>query len=234
MPRDHKRPANTNRKASAVKPLGAIDPSPKSARKIEKIVRKGGNEDFARRMGMRAGMRDQMLAFVCERLRHVHGVQQIEQSKIKDVRTWFRALARGKKGVLLPDPTRWHACASLYKRAGQALALGHVDRGAALLEKAMEAERAAMESAPSQVKDDLTRAEEADPSPPAALGHVAAGMRCPAIDAPADLHFADLILNLSDRMEHSPPLRARRPKHWWDEEEEEDEEGKKGEKKGAT
>ena len=173
MPRDQKRPANTNRKAAAVKPLGAVDPSPQSARKIQKIVRKGGNEDFARRMGMRAGMRDQMLAFVCERLRHVHGIQQMEHAEIKDVRTWFRSLARGRKGVLLPDTTRWHECASLYKRAGQALALGHVDRGAALIEKAMEAERAAMESAPKQVKDDLTRAEEADPVAPAALGFAA-------------------------------------------------------------
>jgi hypothetical protein len=233
MPRDSKKPANTNRKAHVVKAAGKLDPSHASANRIEKIVRKGGNDDFARKMGMRAGMRDQMLAFLCERLKHVHRVQSMEKAEIKDVQQWFRALARGRKGVLLPDPTRWHLCAQLYKKAGEALASGHLDRGAQLLDKAMEAERAAMDSAPKQVKDELSREQKADAAPPPAMGHVVTGMRCPAIDAPVGLRVADLILNVPDKMDHAPPIRPPRRRRWWDEEEEE-EEDEKGNKKGAA
>ena len=139
---------------------------------------------------------------------------------------WFRQLARGKEGYSLPDPTRWHESARLFKRAADALCKGDLGKGASLIEEAMDKEQAAYDKLPSMVASTLKGHEKTTANAPLPLAHVAPGASCPSTRLPEGLKYADRILACGDHMEQTASIRRT---GWWlkepEEEEEQEEEG---------
>jgi hypothetical protein len=193
------------------------------SQRLQKIAEKMGNQDLSDHLKGQGAQRDQLLAFICSRLETVHGVQQKELQEMKGEREWFRNVAMGKDGYHLPDPTRWHECAQLFKRAAEALCRGDIGKGSALLEDAMDKEQAAYESLPQMVQNRLKGDEKSAANAPIEIGHVAPGATCAARGLPTGLQFADRILAVTDQMEQTSPIRRT---GWWikDAEEEEEEE----------
>ena len=154
-------------------------------------------------------------------------MQLTERNEMLDQRQWYKEVARGKHGFTLPDTTRWHESAELYKRAAQSMCNGNLGRGAQLLEQALEAERAAYKSMPIQVQHELDEKDKKAASTPQELPHVISETVCPTAATPTELKYADRILGMSDQLEDSPPVPIFR---WWEpsvEEEEEEEEDEK-------
>ncbi len=138
-------------------------------------------------------------------------------------REWFKGVAKGADGFHLPDPSRWHECTRLFKRAAEALCTGNLGRGARLLEQAVETEEATFESVPKMVKTELNRDERTAAAPDATF-QVNDEAGCSSCGRPDELKIAERILAVQDTVQATPPLG--RPKRWWEEEglEEEEEE----------
>jgi len=98
----------------------------------------------------------------------------------------------------------------------------HVLRGAQLIKQAAAAEEAAFSSVPKFVQTSLETHQQAEAAPESTHMVNDEGS-CTGCGKPADLKVADQILNLSDKMEPTPPLKAKK-RRWWDEEKEEEEE----------
>jgi len=169
-----------------------------------------------------ATQRDALLQHITERLHILRGAQQKEHLSFGREREWFKEVAKGSDGYHLPDTTRWHESAQLYKKAGEALCNGQLGRGAQFIKQAAAAEEAAFESVPKFVKADLESKHRAAEAPESSYLVNDEGT-CTGCGKPADLHIADQILNLQDKMEATPPLPARKHR-WWEEEKEEEEE----------
>ncbi len=235
MSRDHKKtPLVQDRQAQSIRamPRKAAMADPEAMR-AEKIGRKAGNQEVEGQIKGANGKRDALLAFILQRLSVVKGVQQKELAEMKDERDWYKEVARGNKGFGLPDPTRWHESAKAYKRAGEALANGNLGQGAALLDRAMEAERAAFQSVPDQVRQNFEAGEEevSMAGGPAELGHVQSSAVSARVSLPKGLSVAMDILNVTSTMEADALDRQRKPP-WWETEEEGEEQ--EGEAKAAT
>ncbi len=213
---------------------GAQGSGDQQSRQIARIRKQLGNQAMGK-SGNAAQMRETLLGFICERLRVLRGIQLKEHKEFKNVRAWFRNVARGEAGFHVPDPTRWHETARTFKEAAEAMCHGNLARGAQLLERAIGLEKAAYDSMPNQVTRQL-EAEEKSPSGypsemPQALDE-AALPRCPT---PAALALADQILSLNDEFFENPPLRGRRRRAgWWEQDEEEEEDEKKEGAKGPA
>ena len=181
-----------------------------------------GNQHVRDALGGSSAERDSLLKHICERLEVLRGAQQKEHLSFGREREWFRGVAKGEAGFHLPDTTRWHESALLYKKAGEALCNGQLGRGAQLLKQAAAAEQAAFSSVPAFVKADLEQNQKAE-APPESAHLVNDEGACTGCGKPAALKVADQILDLSDKMEPTPPLKAKK-RRWWDEEKEEEEE----------
>lgn len=199
-----------------------------SSKDLAQLAQKLGNDRVQGLLQQATGKRDALLGFVQQRLAQVKIAQQAELRAMTKDRVWFDEVARGKGGFKLPDPTRWRGPALLYKKAVQALCAGDLGRGAQLLEKAVEAERAAFEAMPAQVNVPSTTVK-ADELPDEAA-FVTNGETCPATRAPEALAAADAIVRVSDLSPLQPmPPSARQHRGWWDVDAEAEE--KKDEKK---
>ena len=199
------------------------------SQRLQKIAEKMGNKDLSEHLKNNTAQRDQLLAFVCSRLQTMHGVQQKELQAMKTEQHWFRQVAMGKDGFSLPDPTRWHESAQLFKRAAEALCRGDLGKGSRLLEEAMDKEQAAYDKLPNMVRSKLKGDEKSTANAPVQLAHVAPGASCPSTSLPQDLKFADKILACRDEMEQTASIRRT---GWWikdTEEEEEEEDGEQDE-----
>lgn len=199
------------------------------SKELATLARKLGNDRVQSMLAQATGKRDGMLEFIRQRLAQVKVAQEAERKAMSKDRVWFDEVARGKTGWKLPDPTRWRGPAALYKKAIQALCAGDLGRGAQLLDKAVEAERAAFDSMPVQVAvPSTTTKPEGGPD---VRPFVEAGEGCTPTQAPEALAEADAILRVSERSEEQHQPHQRRPHvGWWDQEAEGDEkkEGKKG------
>ncbi|MFT5684415.1 MAG: hypothetical protein ACI8RZ_005356 [Myxococcota bacterium] len=191
------------------------------SRQLSRVAGKMGNQQLDGQLKKSADTRDALLAFIAQRLKTLHGVQLVERSEMLDQRQWYKEVARGQSGYHLPDTTRWHESAELYKRAANSMCNGNLGRGAQLMEQALEAERAAYKSMPIQVKQELDEKDKSASSTPQELPHVISATVCPTTGAPGELKYADRILGMSDQLEDSPPLPIMR---WWKEEIEEEKE----------
>lgn len=229
-----KHPTTTNRMGTTVKPLKGDALGDAGSRELRGLMAKTGNQGLDGKMKEQGAMRDALLAFIAQRLKTMHTVQHYEKEEMKHEREWFRPLARGASGYHLPDPTRWHDAARLFQQSAQAMCNGNLAQGAALMERAMEAERAAYESTPAMVEEHLDHTNNQAAPPPAELAHVGSRSTCPTRAMPKEIAIADRILAIGDTMERPPPLNRRRGNAWWreEEEEEEEDEDKKGDKKG--
>lgn len=178
-----------------------------------------------------------LLDHICGRVKAIYTVQQVERAEMKNENQWFRDVARGREGYHLPDPTRFHEATQLYQRAAKALCAGDVAQGAKLMEKAMTAEREALDNLPKMVENKLTTAERTAPEAPAALASAATEVT-PAerIAMPKEMELARKILSIEDKMEPTAPLKHNKKRWFSDLEEDEDENNpnkKTGEAKGA-
>jgi hypothetical protein len=238
MRSNKKAPDTTNREVTTFRSSPARDRlKDPSSLKADGLRKKLGNDAMGKKVDETAATRDELLQFICARLKVVHTVQSTERQEIGDVRDWYRQVAAGKPGFTLPDPTRWHQTAGIYKRAGIALADGDLGRGASLIEKALESERAAFESVPKQVQDSLdegdhiAKPERRAATAPDILAYVPSNAGCAVMERPRDLAYADLILNVTAEMQESPPMPT---PLWWDEgNKAKDEDAKKGDDKDA-
>lgn len=220
-----KAPTTTDRLATTVKPMDKAGLGDLGSRQLRGLGSKAGNQALDAKLQDQAGMRDQLLQFVGQRLKTMHTVQSHEKLEMKHEREWFRAVAKGSAGFHLPDPTRWHEAAHLYERATHALCNGNLGHGASLLDRALEAERAAFASTPRMVEKHLDHTNDHAADAPVELAHVGTESTCPSCAPPAHLRYADLILNVQDKMEQPPPIGRRKGNAWWlEEDEDEDQE----------
>ncbi len=224
-----KDPKATNRVSGRAHTSGGQLEDPASE-KLAKIGKVTGNQAVMSQLGSAEGKRDELLAFICQRLKIVNEIQQVELAEYDKQEEWFREVAKGESGFHLPDATRWHDTASFYMQAAQAMCAGNLGRGADLIEKAQEAERAAMESVPHQVESKIMPAKRKIPEQPEAAVGVASGATCPTKARPMDLKYGEEILAVIAELRDNPALQNKDYGAWWEglEEEEEEEDGAAG------
>jgi hypothetical protein len=224
-----KKPTSTKRTGSTIRGSGSRIGDADSTR-LQNVASKMGNGDLNKHLEGNANQRDQLLQFIAHRLKEIHNVQNVEQIEIGNERQWFKEVAKGADGYHLPDPRRWHECTELFDRAAEALCEGHLGRGAQLLEQALEKESATYDTIPKMVLNKLHTRERDANNAPVSLGYIASGASCSATSGPADLRYADLILNVRDHVSTPPALNV---PNWWDapksdKEEEEEEDNQEG------
>ena len=222
MRSSHKSPKN-NERMTRVKRSSGARAGDADSQKLAQVAKAIGNQNLGAHLESKSAQRDNLLAFICMRLQSIHDVQAKERNEMSNEREWFREVAKGVQGFHLPDPKRWHECTKYFQRAAMAMCAGHVGRGVQLLQRALEAENAAFESIPKQVEVKLDENEKSPDNAPGEMMDIDPDACCPSTGKPQELQLADRILNISDHMEPTPPLRFL---HWWtgnDQEEEEDE-----------
>jgi hypothetical protein len=222
MRSSNKKPEANRRQSKSRRSAGSTDvENDVDSAQLKKVGTVMGNQHVRDSLHGSSAQRDALLQHISERLHILRGAQQKEHLAFGREREWFKGVAKGADGYHLPDTTRWHESAQLYKKAGEALCNGQLGRGAQLIKQAAAAEEAAFASVPKFVKIDLDSDQCAADAPESAYVVNDEGS-CTGCGKPADLHIADKILNLNDKMEATPPLPAKKPR-WWDEEKEEEE-----------
>ena len=224
-----KKPDVTSRKARTVRPAANRKAGDISSRRFAALGNKLGNQGIDEKVKSADGQARALLEFISQRLHILQGVQHKELLEMKDFEKWRRAVAKGQSGFELPDTNRWHESAKLFLQAAQAISNGNLGRGADLLDQALEAERAAFESVPRQVRENFEVEESAAEAPPPGTWLLSSAALCPRQVLPAGIRKASAeVLNLTNRTESVPPLDEF---HWFDEkgpeeeEEEDDDEG---------
>ncbi len=226
MRSQRKNPKATNRRSGRPHNRGGAGLKDASSDKLVKLSRQAGNDNLRQQLTSGEGRRDDLLQHICERLKNVHEIQALELATGRDERSWFREVAKGEAGHHLPDATRWHNAARLYLEAAHALCAGNLGRGVSLLDKAQEAERAALESCPDMVMQKVSPARRQAPValPDAGLD-VSSGASCPTTARPMALKYGEQILAVIEEVRDAPALKRTRPGNWWETLEEEEEDG---------
>lgn len=198
------------------------------AERLKKLSKVLGNEAVAGRVLQNEKIRDELLAFIQERLQAISLAQRQEKQALKNRAEWFRRLQRGEKGVSLPEPTRWAGPAVLYKRAADAICAGELGRGTEILRQAVEGDRATMKAVPIQVQ--LTEGQRALASEPAETMEVQSGEGCTPTTAPQISQLANRVVSESDTADAVTIFRNAKPHEWWtvgeDDEKEQEEQRK--------
>lgn len=200
---------STSAKEEPAKPEGI------SAREAAKV----GNDAMKGRLAATEQKRDAIVRFVAERLAVLRQSQLAEAEAIHRERVWFDEVGRRKPGFGLPDPRRWRLPASLYRKALEAIASGNLARAGDLVDQAVEAERAAFRSVPTQV--DLPDGARAADRPPDERPFIGAGAACVPRHETELVHVAQTIERWSDHAEPvlTPPSAE---KTWFEKEPEAD------------
>lgn len=196
--------------------------------RIEQLARAVGNDEIAKRIANGNATRDQMLAFVAERLGAVRELQVRELALTErgsNWEWWRQTSDSHRPGVTGPDPTRWHVPARAYEDAVNALCRGDLRRGEALLGEAMAREEETTDAMTELV--DTSEAWRAIVPDPSLFGALVA--RTPSSGACAEptpiRTLVDAICAVEQTVPDMPNRRQRRDP-WWTLEEDEEEEGK--------
>lgn len=227
-PKKSKHLGTTKRGGTGNFRLGNKGLNDQTTRMLRKAQVKYSNDDLSKQLKRANTRRDALLGYILSRLMSIRAMQEVEAHRINDRKNWFRGVYRGKDS--LPDPTRWRQSSRAYERAAESLARGHIGRGAALIEQAIEEELAAYESVPDVVEDHFDEfgpgaSESTLHQPrPAEMDDVSPTETCVATGMPSEIkRYAGQIRNHQSRA----PLvgwRAKRPHNWWGPDEEEEEE----------
>jgi len=222
--------AEKSKTGRAAKTAGRAGKADAGTEQLKKLSKKLGNTQVQALIGKNDAARDQIYQFILHRLQKLHSIQLREKQAMKKQRVWFDEVAHKKAGFGLPDPTRWRESAGEYKQAAQSLSRGNLGQAVDHLDRAMEAERRAMEDLPKQVP--LDHHDVAVERPAASVG-VNAGEGCTPREVIEAVHLAETIERESDKSEAAGLYRMRKP--WWGEVGEDDEkkEDKKADKPGA-
>lgn len=184
--------------------------------RLQKLAKSLGNDEIARRIARGNATRDQMLAFVTERLQVVQELQKRELAltEKKAHFDWWRTASDRPKNTPEPAPSRWHAPAAAYELAVKAMCRGDLRRGEALLQEAVRLEQKTTDEMTALVETrEAERAASLDPGLFAVL--VA---QTPAAGAAAEplpiRQLLDAILHLEQTVPDVP--NRRRPRDpWW-------------------
>jgi hypothetical protein len=199
--------------------------------RIQKLAETVGNEEIAKRIESGNATRDQMLAFVTERLQVGQEMQQreLELTRKNAHWDWWRRAADSMRVEHQePEPTRWNAVAHAYEAAVQALCGGDLRRGQALLEEAFALDKKITDETTQLVDTrEIERAGAVDPATFAAM--VAQTPTSGACAIPTNLKsLIDAMVNIEQTVPDMPNRRRRRDP-WWTLEEDEEEEKPDGE-----
>ena len=189
---------------------------------LKQMSSKMGNQGLNDRLQKSSAERDLLLQFICNQLKEIQHIQQIELDEVNQRDEWFREVAKGDHDFSLPEPERWKDCASLYQKAGQALCRGDVSRGKQLLEEAIKKEDTARDALPEQVEERLDTNEKVMSGSPVSTASEG-GEICPATKTPKDLSIADKILSVRATVRNASPVRRTPAFNWWEELEESEE-----------
>lgn len=202
---------------------GDLQRDASKASRIQQLAKAVGNDEIAKRIAQGNATRDQMLAFVTERLQGVKELQTRELALTNKEASfdWWRAAGDAGMKLPEPEPTRWHATARAYDEAVQALCRGDLRRGQELLQKAIEVEE--------QTTDEMTdlvdtteawRAEALDPGLFAAL--VAASPTAGAAAVPEAIRSLVAEITHVEQTVPDATNKLRRRDPWWTLDEDED------------
>ena len=207
----------TTRASARGKAAPATEPREAALRTLAK---REGNDGVKQALSSSESRRDALLGYIGGRLGAIRNAQGAETRAQAQSRAWVDQVARGQKGMALPDPSRWAAPAQAYRHAIEALASGDLARGTQLLERAHDLETRAFETLPAQVE--LPEAERTvAPLPDEARNHQG-GEGCPRRSATELLASADAIVRVSDDADAVSGRRVRAHRGWWDREPEEE------------
>ncbi|MEQ1503295.1 MAG: hypothetical protein ABMB14_13745 [Myxococcota bacterium] len=204
----------------------AIDAGREARSRLQELARAVGNDEIAKRIASGNATRDQMLAFVAERLGVVRELQLREDQlteKQASYAWWREASESQRPNTTEPEPTRWHGTARAYELAVRALCAGDVRQGAVLLDEAIRLEQ--------QTTDGLTDlVDPADAEHDAALdtgflaGLAAATPACGAVAEPPPIRaLLDDILRVQTTVPEAPTRRHPRAPWWTTDEDDEGE-----------
>lgn len=236
MAHQKKKPQTTDRQVDRLtggseqhKPLTTADrtgANREASKRTQAMAAKVGNQDMAARLRESTDRRDTLLKFTAARLQSVQSRQLQELDALKHRDQWYRSVSMKRPGYTLPDPTRWHDCARLYKQAAEELCRGHLGRGADLLDRALESERVIQRSFPAFL--DKSAFVVVPLQGPEAMEGLVSGEGCPTTNMPrTTAKLADEILRVTESPENVRTLRTRGHQGWWEGEEEEEEEDQK-------
>jgi hypothetical protein len=202
-----------------------------SKARIQKLASMVGNEEIAKRIESGNATRDQMLAFVTERLQVGKEMQQRELEltrKSAHWDWWRRAADSMRVDQQEPEPKRWGSVAHVYEAAVQAICSGDLRRGQALLEEAYSLDQKITDETTKLVDTrEIERAGAVDPGTFAAM--VAQTPTSGACAVPTNLKsLIDAMINIEQTVPEMPNRRRRRDP-WWTLEDEEEEEKPDGE-----
>ena len=196
----------------------------KTSRMLKNLHGSLGNQGLEEILNARNGRRDDMLKFVCERLKTIRQVQLTEAREWNDQREWHKTVFKGKEGHHLPEPARWKQAAEHFKKAGDALCRGDLGRAKQSMNEALEAEQAAFDAIPISVQDELQSSTTAAAGEaPSAADNLNSDDTCSACERPKELKLADRIIALQPTI-RNVSQRSNQPHTWFLEEEEEEEE----------
>jgi len=180
-------------------------------RTVRKLGRKLGNQAVAKLVQDGQVQRDDVLALIVGRLEAIERVQDQEFAKLSQRATWVRKVARKKDAA--PDPTRWHACATLFREAAKLVARGELGRGVQVLRRALEAEQVAFREIPDMLKADVDLDDRPTETP--GLKQVAFAAVCAPCSPPEELAIVDRILSIDPRVAAAALKRKSRHRDIW-------------------
>lgn len=200
--------------------------------RIAQLAKALGNDEIAKRIAQGNATRDQMLAFVAERVGAVRELQVRELALTRrdaNWEWWRRASDSHRSGTAEPCPTRWHAPARAYEDAVNALCRGDLRRGEALLRDAIALEEETTDAMTELV--DTTEAWRASVPDPGLFGTlVAETPTSGACAEPTPIRaLVDAIVSVEQTVPEMPNRRRRRDPWWTLDEDEEEEERPDGE-----
>jgi hypothetical protein len=209
----------TGQKAASAETVTASAKQDAKSR-IQQLAKALGNDEIAKRISDGNATRDQMLAFVTERLGVMEELQRREialTAKSAD----YNAFPRELDPKDLAEPKRWKAAAEAYDQAVSAICRGDLRRGQDLLERAQKVEEQTVERMSRLVDtNEAWRAGQLDGGVLATLvGQTPTSGSCG--EPPEIRARLDRILAVEQTMPELP-VHKRDHDPWWTEEEEED------------
>jgi hypothetical protein len=182
-----------------------------------------GNEALQKQISGGQNSRNEMFAFLTDRLRNVRALQlrEISLTQKKAYYPWWKQVADAHKTQFTkPEPTRWKLTAELYERAAKQLAQGDLARARHLLLDAAEEEQRTRDSMTALVNQTEV---EVDAEPDAGAIQALADLpQTGPCEMPSEVRIAQDIKNVTANAP-DPMNRKRAKDPWWTWEEEEEE-----------
>jgi len=196
-----------------------------AAQKLLRTARGVGNVELQQRLQSGNASRDELLAFITQRLGTLREAQLRELGEHDHQREWARKVADSQnEAYTKPDPTQWGEPARLYEEAAAQLCRGALGRGAQLMERALDVEQKKLGDLSKVVNiAELDREAEL----PSAAQAIAPTQGCGDVDVPAELAALAQSIQAVTTQFDDPAVKKRVADPWWtlEEEEEEEEEG---------